>query len=89
MTERKRESPHYIPELDPENHDETAPEQTMRRLFLEWHTWLVLSIGASPALAGVFIDALPDWTRLKLVAIGVALSLFLVVLLIKTNRPKS
>lgn len=88
MADTKKQSPHYIPELDPENHAETAPERTMRRLFMEWHTWLLLTIGAAPALVGVFVDELPDWTRLKLVAVGVAFSLFLVWLLIRTNRPK-
>lgn len=85
---RRNQSPHYIPELDPENHEDTAPGRTMRNLLFEWHTWVVLLIGAAPALVGVFSDDLPDWTRVKLVAIGAALSFFLVLLFIATNRPK-
>lgn len=88
MGEKKRQSPHYIPELDPENHEETAPDRTMRGLLLEWHTWAVFALGAAPALVGLFSDDLPDWTRLKLVAIGVVLSVFMVFLFIATNRPK-
>ena len=83
-----KRSPHYIPELDPENHEETAPDRVVRNLLLEWHTWLVLSLGAAPALVGFLGDDLPDWLRVKLVAFGVVLSLFLVVLFIATNRPK-
>ena len=88
MSQKKRQSPHYIPELDPENHEETAPDRTMRSLLLEWHTWAVFALGAAPALVGLFNNDLPDWTRLKLVAIGIGLSLFLGLLFIATNRPK-
>lgn len=88
MSQKKRQSPHYIPELDPNNNEETAPDRTMRGLLLEWHTWGVFALGASPALVGLFSDDLPDWTRLKLVAIGIGLSLFLGLLFVATNRPK-
>lgn len=87
MTDRNK-SPHYIPELDPENNEESCPNRTIKGLLLEWHTWLVLGVGAVPAFVGVFSDDLPDWTRAKLVAIGVVLSAFLVLLFITTNRPK-
>lgn len=87
MTKRNQ-SPHYIPELDPENNDETDPDKTIRGLLLEWHTWLVLGIGVVPVLVGLFGHGFADWTRIKLVAIGIGLSLFLIVLFITTNRPK-
>lgn len=88
MTRKGRQSPHYIPELDPENNNETHPDKTIRGLLLEWHTWLVLGVGAVPALVGLFGDGFSDWTRIKLVAIGIGLTLFLVILFIATNRPK-
>lgn len=87
MTKRNQ-SPHYIPELDPENNEEAEPDRMMRGLLLEWHTWLVFLLGASPALVGIFNGDLPDWTRVKLVAIGVVLTAFMIFLFIATNRPK-
>lgn len=88
MTEKRKQSPHYIPELDPENHAETCPNRTLRSLLFEWGTWGVLALGASPALVGAFADGLPFWLRLKLILVGVMLSFVLILLFIRTNRPK-
>lgn len=51
MTKRNQ-SPHYIPELDPENNEEAEPDRMMRGLLLEWHTWLVFFSAPHRRLSG-------------------------------------
>ena len=89
MTDERKQSPHYIPELDPKNGAGASPGGTMAVLLLLGETWLILGLGGALAALGVFKSEWALEIRAGLVIVGVLLSAILIILFFRTNRPQS